>query len=97
MPLCLRQQNGRETSATLLSFAQIPVQGCAVGDPVQQHIFNPFNLDASGNRQDFTVPNVIDSNLIDPIGENDHKHVPPANDRQRGPGNTQLSQGHPKY
>jgi hypothetical protein len=47
--------------------------GCTVGQPVQQHIFNPLNVtvDASGNenRADFTVPNVIDSNLIDPIGQ----------------------------
>ncbi len=43
-------------------------QGCNVGDPLQQHIFNPFNP-TNGNRQDFTVPNVIDSNLIDPIGQ----------------------------
>jgi hypothetical protein len=46
-----------------------PTQGCTVGQPVQQQIFNPFNVDSSGNRQNFTVPNVIDSNLIDPIGQ----------------------------
>jgi len=46
-----------------------PTQGCTVGQPVQQQIFNPFNVDTSGNRQNFTVPNVIDSNLIDPIGQ----------------------------
>jgi hypothetical protein len=49
------------------------------GNPIQQHIFNPFNVfsDNSGItcpmgqtcRQDFTVPNVIDANLIDPIGQ----------------------------
>src|SRR5579871_5619774 len=39
------------------------------GNPVQQHIFNPFNVDMNGNRADFTVPNLIDSNLIDPIGQ----------------------------
>ena len=46
-----------------------PTQGCTVGQPVQQHVYNPFNVDANGNRADFTVPNVIDSNLIDPIGQ----------------------------
>jgi hypothetical protein len=46
-----------------------PTQGCTVGQPVQQQIFNPFNVDSSGNRQNFTVPNLIDSNLIDPIGQ----------------------------
>src|SRR5215472_7190581 len=45
-----------------------PTQGCTVGQPVQQHIYNPFNVDANGVRADFTVPNVINSNLIDPIG-----------------------------
>jgi hypothetical protein len=39
------------------------------GNPVQQRIFNPFNVDVNGNRADFTVPNVIDSSLIDPIGQ----------------------------
>ena len=43
--------------------------GCTVGQPVQQHIFNPLNVDPNGNRADFTVQNVIDSNLIDPIGQ----------------------------
>jgi hypothetical protein len=43
--------------------------GCNLGDPVQQRIFNPFNVDPSGVRSDFTVPNVIDSALIDPIGQ----------------------------
>ncbi|HUL32607.1 MAG TPA: TonB-dependent receptor [Candidatus Eisenbacteria bacterium] len=46
-----------------------PTQGCNVGDPVQQHIYNPFSVDANGNRADFAVPNVIDSNLIDSIGQ----------------------------
>ena len=39
------------------------------GQPVQQHIYNPFNVDMNGNRADFTTPNVIDQNLIDPIGQ----------------------------
>jgi hypothetical protein len=46
-----------------------PSQGCAVGQPVQQQIFNPFSVDPSGNRAQFAVPNVIDSNLINPIGQ----------------------------
>lgn len=45
-------------------------QGCTVGAPVQQHIFNPYNIDSeSGNRQDFAVQNVIDPGLINPIGQ----------------------------
>src|SRR5689334_11674600 len=32
-------------------------------------IFNPFDVDTSGNRGQFTVPNLIDSNLIDSIGQ----------------------------
>ncbi|HVS87933.1 MAG TPA: TonB-dependent receptor [Candidatus Acidoferrum sp.] len=43
--------------------------GCTLNQPVQQHVFNPLNVDTSGNRSDFAVPNVIDSNLIDPIGQ----------------------------
>ena len=39
------------------------------GNPVQQHVFNPFNVDTNGNRADFTLPNVINANLIDPIGQ----------------------------
>src|SRR5205814_9768909 len=38
-------------------------------NPVTQRIFNPFKFDTNGNRADFTVPNMIDSNLIDPIGQ----------------------------
>jgi hypothetical protein len=34
-----------------------------------QPIFNPFNVDTNGVRADFTVPNVIDPGLIDPIGQ----------------------------
>src|SRR5882762_2450520 len=41
-------------------------QLCTVGQPVQQQIFNPFNI-VNGNRQTFAVPNLIDPNLIDPI------------------------------
>ena len=43
--------------------------GCTPGEPTQQRIFNPLNVDASGNRAEFAVPNVIDANLIDPIGQ----------------------------
>ncbi len=43
--------------------------GCTLNDPVQQHVYNPLNVDLNGNRQDFTVPNVIDPNLISPIGK----------------------------
>ncbi len=43
--------------------------GCTAGEAVQQRIFNPRNVDIGGNRQDFAVPNVIDSGLIDPIGQ----------------------------
>jgi hypothetical protein len=46
-----------------------PTQGCSVGQPVQQHIYNPLNVDAGGNRADFATPNVIDPGLIDPIGQ----------------------------
>jgi len=46
-----------------------PTQGCTVGQPVQQHIYNPFNVDGSGTRADFMIPNVIDPNLIDAIGQ----------------------------
>jgi hypothetical protein len=42
---------------------------CTLNQPVQQQIFNPLNVDVNGNRQDFTVPNVIDANRIDPIGQ----------------------------
>ncbi len=35
----------------------------------EQPIFNPYNVDSSGNRATFTVPNLIDSGLIDPIGQ----------------------------
>jgi Carboxypeptidase regulatory-like domain/TonB dependent receptor len=43
--------------------------GCTLNAPVQQQIFNPLNVDASGNRQDFATPNVIDPGLISPIGQ----------------------------
>jgi hypothetical protein len=40
-----------------------------LGAAIPEHVFNPFNVDSSGNRSDFTVPNLIDGNLIDPIGQ----------------------------
>ena len=43
--------------------------GCTPGQPVQRHVFNPLNVDPAGNRSNFTVPNVIDPTLIDPIGQ----------------------------
>jgi Carboxypeptidase regulatory-like domain len=39
------------------------------GNAVLQQIFNPFKVDPNGNRSGFTVANVIDANLIDPIGQ----------------------------
>lgn len=48
--------------------------GCAPGDVVQQHVFNPLGpltTDAQQRRlrPDFAIPNVIDPGLIDPIGQ----------------------------
>ena len=65
--------------------------GCALGQPTQQRIFNPFNVDANGNRADFTVPNVIDPNLIDPDWPENHQSVPAAHGSQRGSGRLQFS------
>ena len=63
------QPNGMATSAIRLCFAPIRHRDAQWGQPVQQQVFNPFSRYANGNRQNFTVPNVIDSNLIDPIGQ----------------------------
>jgi hypothetical protein len=60
--------------------------GCTLGDPVQQHIFNPFNVDTFGTRQDFTVPNVIDSNRLDPIGQAIINLYPKPTDPNAAPG-----------
>jgi hypothetical protein len=60
--------------------------GCTPGEPLQQHIFNPRNVDAAGNRQDFTVPNVIDSGLIDPIGQTIINLYPQPTVNDAGPG-----------
>jgi len=60
--------------------------GCTLGDPIQQQIFNPLNVDSSGNRSDFAVPNVIDSDLIDPIGQAIINLYPMPTDPNAGPG-----------
>jgi carboxypeptidase family protein len=51
-----------------------------------QHIFNPFNVDSNGNRADFTIPNVIDANLIDPIGQKIINMYPQPTDPNAAPG-----------
>src|SRR5215472_6568416 len=56
------------------------------GNPMLQQIFNPFNVDSSGNRADFTVPNVIDANLIDPIGHKIINMYPQPTVANAGPG-----------
>jgi Carboxypeptidase regulatory-like domain/TonB dependent receptor len=60
--------------------------GCTLGQPTQQRIFNPFNVDANGNRADFTVPNVIDQNLIDTIGQKIINLYPQPTDPNAAPG-----------
>ena len=53
-----------------------------------QHIFNPFNVDSSGNRSDFAIPNVIDANLIsqNPIGQKIINMYPQPTDPNAAPG-----------
>ncbi len=63
-----------------------PTWGCTLNQPIQQHIYNPLNVDAGGNRADFTVPNVIDSNLIDPIGQKIINMYPQPTVQDAGPG-----------
>src|SRR5437867_1922445 len=48
-------------------------------------IFNPFDV-TNGVRNDFTVPNVIDSNLIDPIGQKIINMYPEPTDPNAAPG-----------
>ena len=60
--------------------------GCTLGDPIQQRIFNPFNVDSSGNRADFAIPNVIDPGLIDPIGQAIINLYPQPTVMNAGPG-----------
>ena len=47
-------------------------------------IFNPFDV-TNGVRNDFTVPNVIDANLIDPIGQKIINLYPEATDPNAAP------------
>ncbi len=49
-------------------------------------IFNPFNVDPAGNRADFTIPNVIDPGLIDPIGQKIINLYPQPTDPNALPG-----------
>ena len=49
-------------------------------------IFNPFNVDPAGNRADFTIPNVIDPGLIDPIGQKIINLYPQPTDPNAPPG-----------
>lgn len=56
------------------------------GNPVQQHIFNPFSVDSNGNRSDFTTPNVVDPGLIDPIGQKIINLYPQPTVTNAGPG-----------
>jgi hypothetical protein len=56
------------------------------GNPVQQHIFNPFSVDSGGNRSDFTIPNVIDPGLIDAIGQKIINLYPQPTVMNAGPG-----------
>ena len=60
--------------------------GCTLGDPIQQRIFNPLNVDVSGNRADFAIPNVIDPGLIDPIGQAIINLYPQPTVMNAGPG-----------
>lgn len=64
--------------------------GCTPGVALQQHIFNPLNVtvDAQGNvhRQDFAIPNVIDTGLIDPIGQAIINLYPQPTVANAGPG-----------
>jgi hypothetical protein len=50
-------------------FRQTLVPDPETGELVPVKIYNPFNL-VDGIRQPFTVDGVIDSNLIDPVGQN---------------------------
>jgi hypothetical protein len=55
-----------------------------------QRIFNPNNPDANGNRPDFAVQNLIDSNLIDPIGQKIINLYPQPTVTNPGPGATNF-------
>ncbi len=60
--------------------------GCTEGQPTPQRIFNPFNVDANGNRAEFAIPNVIDPNLIDTIGQKIINLYPQPTDPNAAPG-----------
>ena len=60
--------------------------GCTEGQPTQQRIFNPLNVDANGNRAEFAIPNVIDPNLIDTIGQKIINLYPQPTDPNAAPG-----------
>src|SRR5450432_4352502 len=68
--------------------AFVPTAAERMGDfrSSSQRIFNPFNVDANGNRAEFTVPNVIDTNLIDPIGQKIINLYPQPTDPNAAPG-----------
>jgi hypothetical protein len=57
-----------------------------LGTAIPEHVFNPFNVDSSGNRSDFTVPSLIDANLIDPIGQKIINLYPQPTDPNPPPG-----------
>ncbi len=56
-----------------------------------QPIFNPFDV-TNGVRNDFTVPNVIDAGLIDPIGEKIINLYPQPTDPNAAPGDFNFHQ-----
>ena len=64
-----------------------------LGQAIQLQIFNPNNLTINNNngsitetRQNFTIPNVIDPNLIDPIGQKIISLYPMPTVLNAGPG-----------
>ena len=61
-----------------------------VNTAIPLKVLNPFNpkVDPNGNRvrQQFSTPNVIDSNLIDPIGQKIINLYPQPTDLNAGPG-----------
>jgi len=50
------------------------------------HIFNPVNVDAGGNRANFTIPDLIDSTLINKMGQKIINLYPQATDTNATPG-----------
>ena len=65
--------------------------GCNIGDPVQQRIFNPFNVDADGNRADFATPNLIDPGLDRSHRPENHQSLSAADGERSGAGRFQFS------